>query len=758
MRINKSVAVLSLVGICTAFAVYLVLGLSFSYDFEAFFPKDDPATSTYLEFRDKFETDNDFVIIAIENEKGIFDSTFMRKVSDLSDSLVHIESIEEVRSPTNLMEYYQDPFLGSVFEIPVIDPAMPEQFDADSSRIYQEGQWVGLFFSEDGKSIAINLKHTQKLSKEKCDALSQSLEAMVAKFKFDRTHLIGRAFGQRMYVELMMQELFLFISMSLVLTIIFLFIAFRSGWGIFIPTLIVLMSILWTLAFVRLIGNELDLMMTVLPTILFVVGMSDSVHVLTKYMQELRNGRDKKDAIKYAFKSIRLATFLTALTTSIGFLSLVFSNIEPISNFGLYTSVGVLLAYGLTFTILPAILLLARPQRLYTFAVSEDFWTAKLRRAYIALLRHRKWVLPCSLALLLLSAWGISTIKVDNLMLEDLRDTHLLKREFNYMETHFSGCRPFELKIDVPAGKDVFDPIVLNELAALDTYLRDQYQVGSVLSLPVVIGGANKALNAGDPAYNTVPDDPASLAKIKKFLNRKDFEPILNLLYHRDSNTLRVSGKLADVGRKHYEEQNAKLQQFVTNRFQSGMKAEVTGTAHLIDLNNKYLVDNMVLDLLLSVLAIGLVMGLVYRSWRMIILTIVPNLIPLFIVGGIMGFAGIPLKVSTSIIFNIAFGIAVDDTIHFLARVRTLLSEGLSVNYAVKRTFLTTGKAMIVTSLILSGGFLMLIFSDFLGTFYIGLLISMTLFIALIAELVVTPIVVMFFYKKRKKNDAPVKI
>jgi predicted RND superfamily exporter protein len=123
-----------------------------------------------------------------------------------------------------------------------------------------------------------------------------------------------------------------------------------------------------------------------------------------------------------------------------------------------------------------------------------------------------------------------------------------------------------------------------------------------------------------------------------------------------------------------------------------------------------------------------------------------------------MGFAGIPLKVSTSIIFNIAFGIAVDDTIHFLARVRTLLSEGLSVNYAVKRTFLTTGKAMIVTSLILSGGFLMLIFSDFLGTFYIGLLISMTLFIALIAELVVTPIVVMFFYKKRKKNDAPVKI
>lgn len=750
MRINKNVAVLSLVTMCTLYAVYLVSGLQFSYDFEAFFPQKDPATATYLEFRDHFETDNDFVIIALENEEGIFDSTFIQKVKVLTDSLEHVPFIEEVRSPTNLMEYYQDPFLGSVFEIPVIDPDRPEEFAADSSRIYDEGQWVGLFFSEDGKSVAINLKHTQKLSKENCDALSHNLEALVQTFGFDRTHLIGRSFGQRMYVELMMQELILFISLSLVLTIVFLFLAFRSGWGIFIPTLIVLMSILWTLAFIKLIGNELDLMMTVLPTILFVVGMSDSVHVLTKYMHEVRSGKEKSEAVRYAFKSIRLATFLTALTTSIGFLSLVFSNIEPISNFGLYTSVGVLLAYGLTFTILPAILLLAQPKRLHTFAMSEDFWTSKLQKAYIRLLRNRKWVLPSCALLLLISAWGISRIKVDNLMLEDLRDTHLLKREFNYMETHFSGCRPFELKISLPADKSPFDADVLRDLQALDTFLQVNYDVGSLLSIPVVIGGANKALNAGDSNYNTIPQDSSDLRRIVKFLGRRDFQPVMRLLYHEPSHTLRVSGKLADVGRRHYESKNQELAAFVQAHWKVPMRAEVTGTAHLIDLNNRYLVDNMVLDLLLSVLAIGLVMGIVYKSWRMIVLTIIPNLIPLFIVGGIMGLAGIPLKVSTSIIFNIAFGIAVDDTIHFLARVRTLLSEGLSVNYAVKRTFLTTGKAMIVTSLILSGGFLMLIFSDFLGTFYIGLLISLTLFIALIAELIVTPIVVMYFYRKSK--------
>jgi hypothetical protein len=157
----------------------------------------------------------------------------------------------------------------------------------------------------------------------------------------------------------------------------------------------------------------------------------------------------------------------------------------------------------------------------------------------------------------------------------------------------------------------------------------------------------------------------------------------------------------------------------------------------------------MVWDLLLSIAVIGLIMGAVYQSPKMILLTIIPNLIPLVIVGGIMGFAGIPLKVTTSIVFNIAFGIAVDDTIHFLARTRTLLLEGMSPIYAVKRTFLTTGKAMVVTTLILSGGFLTLILSDFMGTFYIGLLISLTLFIALVAELLISPLVIIFFYKKK---------
>lgn len=748
MSKRQSVLVISLIAAITAGCFFIISGLRFSYDFEAFFPKDDPETAFYYHFRKDFETDNDFFIVALENEKGIFDYSFLQRVDSLTNALKKVPSVSEVLGPTQITQYYRDPVLGQIFRSPLLRWQEPEFYAIDSARVASTPGMVGLFFSGDGKSLAINMKHAQGLSKEKCDQLSYDIENLVAGFEFEKSHVIGRALGQRLYVEMMLSELILFIGLSLLLTTVFLWIAFRSGWGILIPTMVVLISIVWTLGFIGILGKDLDLMLTVLPTIIFVVGMSDSVHVLTKYLQELRNGREKKEAIRYAFKSIRLATFLTALTTSIGFLTLVFSNIQPVSDFGIYTSVGIMLAYGLTYSLLPAVLLLAKPRRMYVFASSDDFWTKRLHRLLRWILRKRKWVALSTLGVIAISCVGIYYVRVDNHMLEDLKDSHRLKQEFFFMEEHFSGCRPFEMAVEPAKGTDPMTPEFFADLEKISVFLRGEYGVGSLLSLNEMVKEANKAMNAGQDEFYTVPADTSEIRRLVRFLERKEMKPLTNLLYNSDEGVFRISGKVADSGRQHYDSLNVRLSEFISRNCTTSFEHHVTGTAHLIDLNNRYLVENMVWDLLLSIISIGLVMGIVYKSPRMIILTIVPNIVPLVIVGGIMGFVGIPLKVSTSIIFNIAFGIAVDDTIHFLARVRTFLAEGKSPNYAVKSTFLTTGKAMVVTTLILSGGFLTLILSDFMGTFYIGFLISLTLFIALIAELLISPLVVMYFYRK----------
>jgi uncharacterized protein len=750
MTTRWSKVVLCIVALCTGLAIWLAAGLRLDYDFEDFFPRNDPATEYYFRFREAFETDNDFFLIALENKAGIFDSLFLSRLDSLTRSLRRIADVREVMGPTDLAEYARDPVFGGVFRTDLLRWQEPANYALDSVRIRETPGLVGVFFSEDGQSVAIHLKHGQMLSKERCDLLSDAIAAEVARYPFDRTHLIGRALGQRVYVQMMVQELALFVSLSLLLTLLFLYIAFRSGWGMVIPTLVVLLALLWTLGFMRLIGKDIDLMLTVLPTIIFVVGVSDSVHVLTKYMQELRKGKEKYEAIRYAFRSIRLATFLTALTTSVGFLTLIFSNIQPISDFGMYSAVGIMLAYGLTYTVLPAILLLATPKRLNAFALSDDFWSGYLHRAFAFILRFRKPILWSGVGLFIVSFIGISRIEVDNKMLEDLRDSHFLKQEFFFMEEHFAGCRPFELGIQLAKDKDPMDPVVLHQLDTLNQYLGNEYGVGSILSLPVLIRTASKAMNAGQSSFYTIPQDSSSRAAVNQFLRRKEIRSVKKLTWNDSLNVLRFSGKVGDVGRKHFDEANQHLHVFIHEHCPDLVASQVTGTAHLIDLNNRYLVENMVWDLLLSILVIGLIMGIVYRSWKMIPLTILPNLLPILIVGGIMGFTGIPLKVSTSIIFNIAFGIAVDDTIHFLARVRTVLAEGYSREYAVKRTFMTTGKAMIVTTLILSAGFLSLLFSDFLGTYYIGLLISLTLFIAIIIEMLFTPLVVLMFYRKKK--------
>lgn len=746
---RNAIITLVLVAALSLLSGWLASGLRFSFDFEAFFPQDDPETDFYLEFRDRFQSDNDFFIVALENNGSVFDAGFLKKVDSLNNRLSQIKHVEVAMGPTKLTRFVRDPVLGQVMQLPVLRWQEPENYTIDSAEIALSTGMIGYFFAEDFRSLAINIRHTEQLSKADCDQLSLEIEATVREFGFPRTHLIGRALGQRLYVELMIKELILFISLSLVLTTIFLFIAFRSGWGIIIPTLVVLISILWTLGFIRLLGRDMDLMLTILPTIIFVVGMSDSVHVLTKYMQELRNGREKREAIRYAFKSIRLATFLTALTTSIGFLTLVFSNIEPVSKFGIYTSVGIMLAYGLTYTMLPAILYLATPTRLYVFAASDDFWTSKLHNALQWIIRKRRWVIAGTVVICTMSVIGIYHIEVDNKMLEDLRDEHLLKQEFFFMEDNYSGCRPFEMAIIPSKADQLNDQVFLRDMDTLQHWLTEVYGVGSLLSYNEILKNANQAMNAGVRDFFVIPSDSADLRRLNKFLSRKDLSEIVNLHYNKEHNVLRIAGKIGDYGRNHYEELNARLDTFIVSNCKSKFSYKVTGTAQLIDLNNRYLVENLVWDLLLSMVIIGLIMGIVYQSPRMVILTIIPNLIPLVIVGGIMGGIGIPLKVSTSIVFNIAFGIAVDDTIHFLARVRTFLREGLSPIYAVKRTFLTTGKAMVVTTLILSGGFLTLILSDFLGTYYIGLLISLTLFIALIAEMLISPLIIFYFYRKK---------
>lgn len=724
--------------------------LEFDYDFEKFFPKGDPESTFFFEFRDSFHSDNDFVIVGAKREAGIFNQEFLTKVDALTDSLENLKYVESVYSVTN----FSEPIIsgGLPFSRPILDFSSEEYLLRDSARLVNRPEYVGTFISPDFKSVGIQVLHKEYLSKSACDTLGRELQKLVYSFDFDESHAIGRCIGQDVYIDMMQHEMVLFMGLSMLMIIIFLVIAFRSWWGVWVPLMVVLLAIIWNLGVMYLLGQKIDVMLTVLPTIIFVVGMSDVVHIISKYFEELRSGLAKMAALKIAFKEIGLATFLTSVTTGIGFLTLMTSSIEPIQNFGLYTAIGVFLAYILAFSLLPAILALRSAPAVRTTNPREVFWTRWMHNALRWVLSHKSTVMIGSVVIIALGTWGATKIEVNNFILEDLKEDHFLKQEFNYFADNFAGARGVEVAVLFEDSTSFYQLETLREMAEVQSYLETDYGIGSFFTPITALSGANRTINGGSDAYFRLPDTQEKLDQLfAKAAKARGRNP-MDLIYSPENQWARMSGKMPDLGKQVYDEKDKVFQAYMAEHHgDAPFTITLTGTGHLIDLNNEQLSSTMLKGLAIAFVIIGIIAMIMFRSWKMVLISLIPNVLPLLLIAGFMGFSGIDLKASTAIIFTIAFGIAVDDTIHFLSKFRLEVAKNKHWLYALKRTYISTGKAIVVTTLILTAGFVSLVFSEFLGTFYIGLLISMTLVFAVFSDLVLLPVLILLFYRKRKK-------
>ncbi|MGB1073722.1 MAG: efflux RND transporter permease subunit [Flavobacteriales bacterium] len=762
---KRSGWILIAIGLLTAVAGWRAAQIGFNYDFEAFFPEGQPETAFYLQFREAFSTDNDFILVGLRGENGVFDRNFLQATRDLASALDTVEGVTGVIDPTDLTLPVRDPVLGMVFQRPLLRWEQPEHYATDSAAIWRDPQWVGTLFSEDGRSLALTVLQTPMLSKEGCDRIAAETDAVLAAWQADQKgrgiqaefHRAGRAHAQVHYVSVMEREVALFVGLGLILLITFLHFAFRTWWGIVIPLTVILLSGLGTLAFMEVTGKGIDIMTVVLPTIIFVVGMSDVVHIITRYLDELRAGLAPFPALRKAFREVGLATFLTSLTTAIGFLTLLSSAIGPIREFGLYTAAGVFIAFGLAFSLLPAVLMRSRAPLQHVAAnhdASASPWTPWLSRWFIRILRHRRWILGGTGLLTVASLWLLSGIEVNNYLLEDLREDDPLRQEFNFFEQDFSGVRPYELALRFEPGTNVMaEPGVLAAVDSVETWLAEDVGAGSVLGPASIASTANRLLNGNRPSADRVPEGPELqrlLGRLERLDRSNGDDPAAgwSAAVRDDLGLGRITAKTADLGAKVLAARNAafldKVNAHLDNTFETPpFTVEVTGTANLIDLNNRFLASDMVLGLLIAFGIVALIVGLLYRSLRMTLISLVPNVLPLLFIAGFMGALDIDLKVSTSIIFTIAFGIAVDDTLHFLAKYRILLRQGRQPIWALRRTFLATGKAIIITSIILCGGFATLMLSSFEGTFHIGLLVSLTLCFAVVVDLAVLPLLLL---------------
>lgn len=732
----------------SVFCAFRIQNLKFDYDFEAFFPNEDNELEVYNHYRNTFEYDNEFVLVSLENNAGIFKKDFLLRIDSLTQTLSDLKYVQKVTSPTNLKTLS----LGGLapVQLRLLHFEDESLYKDDSIAIYQSPFMVGSFFPLNAKSLSIFIKTDDLLNKKESDILAHSIESSIKKYAFDESHYVGRIFAQEVYLVNLQREFIVFLSISFFIVVFFLWLSFRSVYGIVVPITIVLVSVLWTLCIMNLLNKPLNIMTTMLPTMIFVAGMSDVIHFFSKYFEELSKGTAKEKIFTLIIKEVGMPTFLTLTTTVVGFLSLLFSSIKPIREFGIYTSVGVTIAFILCYTLLPTLLYFFPPKKIVAVHSQNNRSQDFLRKILTLIFRNQKAILLITSLIVIASVFGIYKIRINNILLEDLNDKVKIKQDFNFFDKNYSGVRPFEVQITLKdSSKSVWDYDVIHEIDKVDEFIKKEYQAGFLLSPSSLVKSIYQ--NSIQDYKTGFPEKEDYVDIAKQFQDNKKNKEVKKIVT-TDGLQTRISGKIRDMGSIKANEHNAKLLAFIDSNCDKKLLAfKITGGAHLIDRNNEYMVSNMAQGFLFSIIVIGILTFFLHKSWRMVIVFIIPNVIPLIVIAGIMGFAGIELKAATSLVFSIAFGIATDDTIHFISRLKIELGYGKTLMYAFKRTFFETGKPILLTTFILMGGFISLMVSNFESTFYFGFLICITILVAVIADIFLLPVLLFLLYRNKKK-------
>lgn len=741
--------VLSTVLILTVFLGFQIPNTKFDYNFEDFFPSNDEEADFFFAHRALFESDNDFILITIENKGSVFDSTFLRNVHAFSKEVESLDLVKFTRDITSEEEafIYANGITGSrpYINLDNID------FSRDSANIFKNKELINTLINEDASAISVLVRHNDYLSKEKSDKIVEQITEITEKYEFEKVRMAGRTVGQIFYIDTMTYEMGTYVGLSMILVVLFLLIAFRSAWGLFTPLLVIVGSMIWIIGFMSWIGAPINILLSILPSIMFVVAMSDVIHLVSNYIELLRVGNSKFQAIKTSFKEIGIATFLTSLTTSIGFFSLLFVNVKPIQSFGIYVGLGVLMAFVFTFSTLPFLFYYTKTPKVVRKEKS-NFWQPIIRRSFLFTLKNRKWIPWASVIIIGIFVYGATTIVSNNYIMDDMDPEISIKKDFDFIDNEFGGIRPFEVAIILKdTSKSIWDIETLKEIEKVEKYLSNTYDVTIKNSLVQSVSILNRANHAGDSSRFQIPDSKSKIRRFKRMLKVADQGRFISSFLDSTESRSRISGSVPDWGNIRSQQKNDSLKTFIKNNIDTSyLEFKVTGSAHLLDKNMSYMSSSLVKGLSFAVLIVALIMGLIYRSLRMVVISVIPNIIPLIIIAGVMGYFGINLKITTAMVFTISFGIAVDDTIHFLSKFKLELDKGRSVLYALKRTYISTGKAIVLTSIILISGFLLLLMSDFLGTFYLGLMICITLLMAVIADFYILPLLLIYFFKRKK--------
>lgn len=816
------------------FGYYTITGLKIDNKYGNMLPEDTETQQTYIKFKEMFGEDGSALVIGIQNDSLFTESKF-RKWKELGDSILQMGGVNSVVSEAKIFTLRNDIQNEQFIAKPVFSDVSFQEKSIDSIKkevrnnplyknmLYNDSSNVSLMM------VSIDEQYLQDRTKQKVVMHIEDLARTYEK-EFGKVHFAGLPHMRVLIGKRVMAEMYIFVALSIAVSSLIMYFFFRSIRITMICNIVVLVTVVWAMGTIGMLGYNISIMMALIPPLMIVIGIPNCIYLYNKYHQEFRQHKNKAKALSRTIRKTGTAMWLTNVTTALGFVTFCFTSSSKFFEFGVISTLNIMLCYVVSISLVPIFASFSKnPPEKHLRHLDRKMAVGLLDWLVDLTAKHRKWIYLITIVITLGGGSGIVFMKVTGNLTGDLPSDDPILKDIQFMEANFGGAVPFEVMVHYKEKGRLFSKNTLERVEQVQQSFTDDTLFAKSLSIVDFVKVVNMSYYNNDPDRYTLISK-RDMLRLKKYVdnfsvsnNNSAFS--LKELVDTSHCVLRIRTQMKDIGsyevsdevmlvenridsimnpdKKDIERLFAKVQKgkkmyidsildnytsvynSLTDVLSNGNSdkqlafdsdpelvksyynkpdftkklrkaidneyydVQLTGTSVVASVGTQYLVDNLLSSIIFAVLSIAALMSILFYSFRMVVVSMIPNLIPMVVTAGIMGWFGIPLKPSTLLIFSIALGITVDNTIHFLAHYRhELKMKKWDLKDCIAISIRETGLSIIYTSVILFFGFIVFIFSDFGGTQALGYLSAITYFVALFTNLILLPSLLLSYERR----------
>lgn len=756
---------MSLIGVIlaiTAFMGYHATRVQMSYDLNRTVPLDDPEMVFLQKFKEQFGEDGNIIAVGMR-DSAIYKIENFNRFRELNKQIKTISGVNNVLSLPEVKIIRKDTahtrfYLDALFPKEI---SSQTQLDSLMSALRNQKFYMGQLVNEtNGATMMLISISKEVMNSERRIAMTNDLVAFGKEFtKATGIELryAGIPFIRSVIASEVRKEMQIFLYLSAFVTGFIMFLFFRSFRAVLFSMIIIGIVVVWVMGTLALFGYKITLLSGLIPPVIVTIGITNAIYLLNKYHLEFARRRNKEEAIAAVVNKMGLAMFLTNLTVAIGFLTLLTTDILVLREFGIVAGINIMALFVVSLIMIPGIFSwLPEPAPKHLRHLDFKILGTFLKYNDLIVHRYRPAIYIASVVVTVVAAIGMLRLESVSYMVDDVPEQSQIKKDLKFFEAHFSGILPLEIEVNTGKKRGVLNLKNLEKIDEFEGFIDSISVVSRPVSIVSLVKASKQAFYNYNPTKYALPTKAESGYILRYMKGQNDNSGLLKSFVDSTFTKMRISLQIADIGSKRLDSLVHTVIEPRMNKIFKGtnITTNVTGTTKLFIKGNKFLIDNLQESLLLAVILITLSMALLFANVRMIIISLVPNLIALMITAGIMGYLGIDLKPSTALIFSITFGISVDNSIRFLAKYRQeQLANGFFVPVSVSESILETGKSIIYTSIVLFAGFILFAFSSFGGTIALGVLTSTTLVISMFTNLILLPALIMTFDTAKKSKD-----